>query len=438
MIARTLPSSLEAEKAVLGAMLLDEEAMAAADALTPQDFHHDRHQILFEVLRDLHRSGEPPDPVVVRDALKRAGKLEEMGGAEYLKELLSDGSPAAASIDHHIQIVRRCAQQRWLIRVARELESHAFQDGAVPEVLCSDTAERLYRIAALKQSDFERFADVGARVIDQIERQMSSDGNVLGIRTGLTKLDEHVYGWCAGNYYVIASRPSGGKTALTLQQCCQAAEQGKRVLFFSLEMTPDVLGRRYLARTLPRNLADVMRARFRDEDMKQIVGAFARTQDWRFWFSKRSDLTISQLRAEARNLAARHGGIDLIAIDYLQLVLADRPGSRNEELTQISRGVKALAQELECSVMALSQLSRDCEKERRRPQLSDLRDSGSIEQDADAVIFLHRPIWDEEYPESQREIIIAKQRNGGLGRFNLHWSGEYQRFANLEADWEEE
>lgn len=191
-------------------------------------------------------------------------------------------------------------------------------------------------------------------------------------------------------------------------------------------------------RVLPRNLADAMRARFCQDDMEKIVGAFAQTRSWPFWFSKRSDLTISQLRAEARNLAARHGGIDLIAIDYLQLVLADRPGSRNEELTQISRGVKALAQELDCAVLALSQLSRDCEKERRQPQLSDLRDPGSIEQDADVVIFLHRPFWDDQYPASQRDLIIAKQRNGGLGRFDLCWSGEYQRFGNLEADREEE
>ncbi|MFB3882526.1 MAG: replicative DNA helicase [Armatimonadota bacterium] len=435
MIARTMPFDADAEKAVLGAMLLEKEAMAkAADLLTPQQFYSGQHQVLFEVLRDLQRRGEPPDPVVVKDALKRADQLEQVGGEQYLSELQTS-APTAAAIEHYVSIVQRCAQQRWLIQAARELESRAFQDGAAPEALCSDTAEELYRIAALKQGDFERFPEMGARLIQQIEQQMNADGNVLGIRTGLSKLDDHVYGWCPGTSYVIASRPSAGKTAFCLQQCCQAAEQGKRVLFFSLEMTTESLGRRYLARQLPRDLADVMRAKFRVQDMEQIVDAFARTQDWRFWFSRRSDLTISQLRAEARNLAARHGGLDLIAVDYLQLLLPDRPGSRNEELTQISHGVKALATELDCATLSLSQLSRDCEKERRRPQLSDLRDSGSIEQDADAVIFLHRPFWDPEYPETQREIIIAKQRNGGLGRFDLYWSGEYQRFENQEIDW---
>jgi len=441
MIDRVPPQDMVAEQAVLGSMLVGRDAVSqAVDALVETDFYSAQHQYLFRVIRGLHRRDVPIDLVMVQGALQDGGHLEEAGGLPYLLRLQDEGLPAMQ--EHYIGRVLEQSQRRELMAMAADVARRAGAED--PMTMCEEVAKTLGRIQRTAGDGFEQIGDVLGRVIDEIDEQMKSDHHTWGIPSEIRRLDELISGWTPSSYTVIGARPRIGKTAFAWQQAVQAAEAGGKVLFFSLEMAANALGRRMLSSRLEIELSQVMGARFERSRMENVVEMSAAASDWKLWICERADLTIGELRAQARRMATIQRGLDLIVVDYLQLLKAGyRCSSRNEEIGEVSRGLKALAQELRVPVIVLSQLNRECEREKRWPRLSDLRDSGSVEQDADLVLFIVWPIWMREWagttPEAQREargkrvLYVAKQRNGDTGKIEVSWSGAYQRFAALEA-----
>lgn len=438
---RAPPSDLAAEQATLGAMLLEREAiLEVRDILKPEDFYSPQHQTLYRRMLDLFATDQAVDVVTLQGALQDHGELVEVGGTPYLAAL-QDSGVTAAMIGRYSGVVRRKSQQRQIIVLAQRWRQEAY--GADPEELCYAISREVYGISSSGAEGFEPLSEVLGTVLEQLERQVASEQHVLGIPTGLAKLDETISGWAKGTYNVIAARPGMGKTALALQQCIHAAGIGRSVALFSLEMSNPALGRRYIAHSIEVELRRVMTARFSRDRWDDIVEVCAKTAEWKFWLCKRADLRVAELRTQARRLAKKRGGLDLVVVDYLQLVGAEAHGSRNEIMTEVSHGVKALAIELDCAVLALSQLSRAGEQANREPKLSDLRDSGTIEQDADLVLFIDYPRWDKlfmggETRPRKRRFDIAKHRNGPVGRFDVAWTEEFQRFAALDTQHEEQ
>lgn len=431
---RAPPQDLAAEQATLGAMLMEREAiLRVRDILTPEDFYSPQHGMLYRRILDLFTANQAVDVVTLQSTLQDHDQLEEVGGLSYLADLQM-GTPTAAMVARYAGVVKEKSTRRRLRALGADIMARADRDELA--ALCEDAATKLYGISSAGQDDFEPLPDVLARVLDQLEEQVDSDRRVVGIPTGIAGLDRTISGWQVGTYNVIAARPGIGKTAFALEQSIRAAEGGKRVAFFSLEMTAESLGRRYIAHGIEEELRKVTGGWIARDRWDDIVTICAKTADWQFWLCKRADLRASELRAQARMLAGRVGGLDLIVVDYMQLVTADVSGSRNEEMTQISQMLKAMSLELNCGLLALSQLNRAAERERRPPRLSDLRDSGSIEQDADLVLFIHYPTWDDRFTDGEerprkRRLEIAKHRNGPVGWCDVSWTEEFQRFQNL-------
>ncbi len=452
---RVPPQDLAAEQAVLGAMLMERDAvLRVRDLLGQGDFYSPQHQLLYAAMCGLAAREQPVDLITVSSALQDAGQYESVGGRSYLIAL-QDPAPTAAAVETYAQQVLRKARLRALIQAADDLKCQAYAGEADPEELCSGTAERLYQIGARAVGEVEDFGrDIIPAEHDLLWEQSESPEHILGIDTGIPKLNRYIPGWLPSTVYMIGGRPSAAKSGFMLQQCVEAACDRKRVLCFSLEMPGGQLARRYFASTIPKDLSDVMQARLTDHELQGAMRAAGLAYEWQFYLCQRPALTASQVRGIARNVAARRGGLDLIAIDYIQLMEAEgRYQNDNARVAQISRGVKALSRELNVPVLALSQLSRKCEDERRWPRLSDLRESGNLEQDADVVIFLHYPKWligranqrpDPECPTIKewtphmRGLDIAKHRNGRLARFPIAWHGGYQRFTAAELDMDEE
>ena len=444
LLERIPPQSLEAEQAVLGAMMVEREAiLRVADVLHSDDFYSPQHQKLYSAIADLFAESKPVDIVTVQARLQDRDELEACGGTPYLIEL-QEAAPTAAAVEHYGAIVREKALLRALIRAGGEIQEIARDAGDEDVQAVIGRCQRLLALDSGGNGVWQRWRDVMGETITELQAQLDSDRHTLGVPSGIGSLDAILSGWQRGVYYIVAARPSIGKTAFALAQTMDAATQGQRVAFFSLEMTAQAMARRHLARELSIDLQVLTNARFERNRLEEIVRVSARTQDWHCYICQRSDLRIGQLRAEARHLARRIGALDLIVVDYLQLLSPDMRGrNRNDELSGISAGLKALAMELDCSVMVLSQLNRDSEKERRMPRLSDLRDSGSIEQDADVVLLMSWPYWLPQYVEAGkpnkklRRLDVAKQRNGPVGWFDVSWEGAYQRFAELERDRDE-
>ena len=443
LLERIPPQALDAEQAVLGAMILERAAIVAVvDSLAPADFYSPQHGLLYAAIVDLYGENRPVDLVTVLERLRDRDQLESVGGETYLLELQTGGTTAVLA-EQYAALVKDKATLRALIRAGGEIQAIG-QEAADQDVrLVVAQAQKLLQ-AVDGRADMEgflRWRDVLGQTISELETQLDAERHTLGISSGIRRLDDTISGWQRGTYYLVAARPSVGKTAFALAQCGQAASVGSRVAMFSLEMTAQAMARRHLARSLEIDLAALTNARFDRDRMDDVVRVSAQTQDWQLYVCQRSDLRIGQLRAEARQLARKIGGLDFIAVDYIQLIAPDARGrSRNDEITEISGGLKAMCLELDCSVVALSQLSRDSEKERRLPRLSDLRDSGSLEQDADVVIFLSWPTWLTDFQiegrpnKNLRRVDVAKQRNGPARWFDVSWSGAYQRFADLERD----
>ena len=441
---RMPPQAVEVEQAVLGAMLIDSRAVGRAfELLEDEAFYHGPHGRIFAAMKELWERNEAVDQLTVGEQLKRQGHLEAAGGVVYLAELAA-GVASAANIEHHARIVVERALSRGLIEASAEISNRAFEGRSdVHEVI--DWAEQ--RIFTLSDRGltrgFEPIEQVLGETFEQLERAHNLSSAVSGVDTGFRDLNDITSGFQKGDLVILAARPGMGKSSLALCSACRAAvENGVGVAVFTLEMSKEQVAQRLLCIETRVNLHSLRTGRLGQEDWLHLTRHVGRLAQAPIYVDDTAGISVLEARAKARRLQREHG-VGLFIIDYLQLMGSHESlQSREQEVSRISRGLKAMAKELNVPVLALSQLSRATEaRTDRRPQLSDLRESGSLEQDADVVMFIYRP---EEYGlksdgdgrslEGLAEIIIAKQRNGPTGRRELMWNKESASFENLAQD----
>jgi replicative DNA helicase len=440
---RQAPWSNEAEQAVLGAMLLDQDAaLKAAEFLDDTMFYREGHRLLFRAMIALTERGDVIDPVTLRDELARRGDLDRAGGMEYVAALI-DVVPTAANVDYHAKIVRDKAVLRRLVEAATGIIQDVYDGRATAGEVLDNAEHRVFQVAQFRRSEeFSRIKELIWPTMERIEQLQSGAGSVTGVPSGFLDLDRLTAGFQRADLVIVAARPSMGKTALALNIVQHAAiEHNVGVAIFSLEMSKDALVQRLLC---SEGLVDAQRLRrgqLRDDDYPKLARAAGLLGTAPIWIDDSAALTPLAMRSKARRLKAEHD-IAMVIVDYLQLMQG--PGdseNRQQEISYISRSLKALAKELDVPVVAISQLSRAPEQrggEHRRPQLSDLRESGAIEQDADVVCFIYRQEFydgpvdpkSNENIEGIAEVIVGKQRNGPTGTVKLHFKKEYTRFDN--------
>ena len=438
---RTPPSDVEAERAVLSAILLDNNSLFSVyEKLRPSDFYDPRHQQLYESMVELRDQNQPVDLHVLSDHLKAQDSLERVGGLSALVEL-ANYAATAANIDHYARIVRDKSVKRSLIQVVSEIARVGYEDGDSADALLDSAESRIFALsqdrarATLRPLDKEMHD-----AVDFIDVLMNRGGELTGIPTGFTEFDKMTGGLQPGDLIILAARPSMGKTALALNMARNAAvDHGRKVAVFSLEMTARALVLRMLSSESKVDFSVFRSGLISVEAHGKLMSAAGRLAEASVWIDDSSGPSILELRAKARRLHAQ-GGLDLIIVDYLQLMRGDkRESSREQEISEISRGLKGLAKELNIPVVALSQLNRGPESrgaEDKRPMLADLRESGAIEQDADVIGFIYRDVVynrETEY-EDLAELIIGKQRNGPTGTVKMQFLSRYAEFGNWTGD----
>lgn len=427
------PHDHEAEQAVLGSILLDNDCLTdVLSACQPEAFYAPRHQTILTGMIALHDAGMPVDLVTLTDHLRTTGTLESVGSMPYLIGL-GDQTPTAAYADHYARIVQQKAVLRDIIRTAqRAISLASAQEGSPDEIIAEAQAEVTQLLLRGSRGDFQTSAQVAHEVVEYVDYLMQSKGGLTGATSGLPDLDRALHGFQRGHLCVIAARPAMGKTAFALGAAYAAARAGHRVGVFSLEMPNRDLGLRIACARASVDSERVRRGDLLEREYQKLAVALGEFAEAPIMFNDIADLSVNEIRAKARVLAA-HDGVDLLVVDYLQLIGQEGgDGNRVQEVSRMSRGFKLLARELNVPVLLLSQLSRQVESRgNKRPMLSDLRESGSIEQDADEVIFLYR---DEYYdPESADvgvgEIIIAKNRNGPTSTVKATWRATNAMFV---------
>ncbi|WP_032097697.1 MULTISPECIES: replicative DNA helicase [unclassified Alteromonas] len=434
------PHSIEAEQSVLGSMLIDPESWdKVAELVTETDFYNRSHQIIFKAITRLLNISNPIDLITVSEELEKHDQLEDAGGFAYLGELAKN-TPSSANVVSYAQIISERAITRELIGVAHEIAEVGYNPEGRDSADILDLAEsRVFEIAERRTGENEgprNVESVLGKTIDRLEELVKTNKEVTGVTTGFTDLDKKTSGLQPSDLIIVAARPSMGKTtfAMNLVENAMMAEE-KPVLVFSLEMPSEQIMMRMLASLSRVDQTKIRTAQLDDEDWARISNTMAMLKDKdRLFVDDSSGLTPMDVRSRARKLARERGGISLIMIDYLQLMrVPSLSENRTLEIAEISRSLKALAKELEVPVVALSQLNRTLEQRAdKRPVNSDLRESGSIEQDADLIMFIYR---DEVYHENSEdkgiaEIIIGKQRNGPIGTSRLTFQGQFSRFDN--------
>jgi replicative DNA helicase len=433
------PQHLEAEQAVLGAMLLSSQAVSeAAEWLEPDDFYRASHQTIFGAMRDLYEQGQPVDLITLTAALQSTeGSLDKAGGVEYLATL-AQSIPTALHIEHYATIVREKALLRKVIDAATEIANDGYrQDKPATDVL-ADAERRILELSQhRKLRDFTHISDVLLTTSERIEQLYANEGNIIGVPTGYTDLDKMTNGFQRSDLIIVAARPSVGKTAFALNIAQNVAVRAAMpVAIFSLEMSKDQLVQRMLSAEGFIDGHKLRSGALEEDDWPKLSMAMSSLGNSPVYIDDSPGITIPEMRSKLRRLKTQVG-LGFVVIDYLQLVHGRRSSGENrqQEISEISRNLKQLARELEVPVMALAQLSRSVEQRQdKRPMLSDIRESGSIEQDADIVAFLYR---DDYYdPESERknvvEILIAKQRNGPTGKVELAFLKNFNKFVNLD------
>jgi replicative DNA helicase len=437
---RPLPHNLEAEKCVLGAILINNPAFnQAAEVIDSQDFFRDAHRRIFDKMVALSERNEPVDLVTLKDELGRSGDLEDVGGPAYIASL-TDGVPRSANVEYYAKIVKEKSTLRRLIQSATEVLGRAYEAEEDADELLDQAERSIFQIAEHRlRAGFVRIGEMVDSGYQLIEKLQQHKGLVTGVPSGFVELDEMTSGFQKSDLVIVAARPSMGKTSLVLNMALHAGiEGGKTVGIFSLEMAREQLFLRMLT-----SEARVDAHRFRggflgEQDYTRLVAAFARLHDAKVYIDDTPSIGILEMRAKCRRLKMERG-LDLVIVDYLQLMQGrGRFENRQQELASISRSMKILAKELEVPILALSQLSRAPESRGdHRPQLSDLRESGALEQDADVVVFIFREdmyaVDGEVRPEASgtAEIIVGKQRNGPTGTVRLAFLKQYTRFENL-------
>ncbi len=430
-----LPSNPEAERSILGAIFLDNSVCyQAIELLRRDDFFLDAHRRIYDRMIALTERGAPIDIITLSNELRAAGEFEQIGGATYLASLV-DGVPRTDTIEPYAQILKKKAMLRRLITASNQIIARAFDEEEDPSIIVDEAEQMIFQIAEDRvRQGFQYIGDVAQRQLEEIEQMAGRPEMITGVPTGFTDFDQMTSGLQRQDLVIIAARPSMGKTAMALNMAQYAAKNGNTVGIFSLEMSAEQLVSRLLC-----SEARVDAHRFRTgylnrEEWARLADALRRLTETQIYIDDTAGVGVLEMRAKSRRLKAEHG-LDLLIVDYLQLMSGrGRIESRQQEVSQISRELKGLAKEIDVPVLALSQLSRAPEtRSDHRPQLSDLRESGSIEQDSDVVCFIYR---DEVYNQTDEnrgtaELIIGKQRNGPTGTVNLAFLREFTRFENM-------
>ncbi len=438
-VGRAAPWSGEAEQAVLGAMLLDQDAaLRAAELVDDSMFYREAHRRLFRAMLALTEQRTVIDHITLRDELMRRGDLDGAGGLEYLAELV-DAVPTAANLEFHAKIVKDKAILRRLIEGATAIVTEAYDGRATANELLDSAESRIFQISQQRGDEgFTRIKEMLWPTMERIETLQKSGKAITGVPSGFAELDEMTTGFQPNDLVIVAARPSMGKTAFCLNIATHAAVEGHGVAVFSLEMSKESLVQRMLTAEARVNSQAVRRGELKDFDFTRLARAAGILQSCPVWIDDTPALTLLEMRSKARRLKVEND-VKLIIVDYLQLMRSpEHSENRVQEISDISRSLKALARELEVPVMALSQLSRASEQRggERKPILSDLRDSGAIEQDADVVLFIHRPEMyaredaDGNSNEGIAEVIVAKHRNGPTGTLDLYFHKQFTRFDN--------
>ncbi|WP_369803139.1 replicative DNA helicase [Sporosarcina sp. P2] len=439
MIERTPPHNNEAEQSVLGAIFLEPQALiTASEILLPEDFYRIAHKKIFETMLILNDRGQPVDLVTIAEELKVKNELEDVGGISYITEL-ANAVPTAANIVYYANIVDEKALLRRLIRVATDIVEDGYTREDEVEALLGEAEKKMMEVSNRKNAgDFRHIKDVLVETYDNIELLHTRKGDVTGIPTGFRDLDKITAGFQRNDLIIVAARPSVGKTAFALNVAQNVATKTEEnVAIFSLEMGAEQLVMRMLCAEGNIDAQVLRTGTLEADDWRKLTMAMGSLSNAGIFIDDTPGLRVNEIRSKCRRLQQEHG-LGMVMIDYMQLIMGSGRGSdnRQQEVSEISRSLKGLARELKIPVIALSQLSRGVEQRQdKRPMMSDLRESGSIEQDADIVSFLYREDYYDKETEMQNmiEIIIAKQRNGPTGTVTLAFAKEYNKFLNI--DW---
>ena len=441
-IMRSLPQSLEAEQSVIGSMIIDKVAISKAlEKLDEEDFYRDGHKAIFKTIRDMYSQDMAVDLVTLLEHLKSTDLLEKAGGVTYVSEVASSVI-TTANLDAYIKIVEDKSTLGKLIRSSTSIIEESYNKQDKVENVLEYAQKKIFDLAEKNgSSDYEALSNVLERGFLEIERLFNNKGSITGVGSGIRDLDSKTSGFQKGDMVLIAARPSMGETTFALNIAENAAlVEGKSVVIFSLEMSKEQLAYKLLCSEASVDMLKLRTGNLDDDDWERIARATGPLSKAKIYIDDTAGLSVMEMRTKCRKIKMEHG-IDLILIDYLQLMGGSSGSeSRQQEVSEISRSIKALAKEMECPVIALSQLSRAPEQRAdHRPMLSDLRESGSIEQDADVVMFLYRDEYYNKETEEKNigECIIAKQRNGPVGTVKMAWIGSHSKFTNLELVYRE-
>lgn len=436
LIKRILPHSIEAEQSVIGSMLMGREAiMVASEILTGDEFYQHQYKVVFEAVVELFNEGRPVDPITLQDRLKEKDVPPEIGSIEFIRDLIA-AVPTSANVKYYANIVSEKAMLRQMIKLNEEIANECYLSKEKVEDILEDAEKRMFELLQKRNSggEFVPIRQVVLNALDTIEKASKTKGSVTGLPTGFVDLDYKTSGLQPSDFILVAARPSMGKTAFVLNIAqYMAFRKDITAAVFSLEMSKEQLVNRLFSLEAKVDSQSIRTGNLKDEDWSKLIEGAGIIGNSNLIIDDTPGISIGEMRSKCRKYKLEHN-LGIIIIDYLQLMSGTgRNDSRQQEISDISRSLKSLARELSVPVVALSQLSRAVEKrDDKRPMLSDLRESGAIEQDADVVMFIYRDDYynkDTENP-NVAEIIIAKQRNGPIGTVNLVWMPEYTRFVN--------
>ena len=438
LIKRVMPHSIEAEQSVVGAMLMDKDAITTAgEIISGDDFYQASYGVIFDSMIELFNEGKPVDLITLQERLKEKDVPAEIASLEFVRDLVT-AVPTSANVKYYAQIVADKSLMRKMIKLNESSENMCYAGKEPVESIMEQTEKSRFQLLQRRTTgDYVPIKQVVLNALDKIEKASKSKGTVTGIPTGFIDLDYKLSGFQPSDFILIAARPSMGKTAFVLNIAqYMAFKKNKAVAIFSLEMSKEQLVNRLFSLESQVDAQSLRTGNMKDSDWEKLIEGAGIIGQSKLIIDDTPGISISELRSKCRKYKLEHG-LDIIIIDYLQLMTGSvgrSSESRQQEVSDISRQLKGLARELNVPVVSLSQLSRAVEsRPDKRPMLSDLRESGAIEQDADVVMFIYRDEYynkDSEF-KKQAEIIIAKQRNGPVGTVNLAWLGEYTKFANL-------
>lgn len=440
---RVLPHNIDAERSVLGSILLDREAiMTASEIVLPEDFYVKQHEVLFQAMLELNSEGKPIDLITLQSRLKEKDLPPEMSGLEYIREIV-DSVPTSANIKYYATIVAEQATLRKLIKVTEDVENSCYVQKEPMDAILDKTEKEIFKVVQKRNAgDFVPISVVVNNALDKISTAARNKGAVTGVPTGFIDLDYMTAGMQPSDLVIIAARPAMGKTAFALNIAANVAfKQRKPVAIFSLEMSKEQLINRMFSLQSGVDAQKLRVGNLEEADWENLIEAATDIGQSNLIIDDTPSISVQTLRSKCRKFKLEHG-LSMIIIDYLQLMSSSsRSESRQQEISEISRSLKEVARELNVPVLALSQLSRSVEKrDDKRPMMSDLRESGGIEQDADVIMFIYRDDYYNHDTEKKgiSEIIIGKQRHGSVGTVELGWKAELTKFVNLEKRRREE